>query len=95
MEVDILKVIQSIRDSFIGAEHVYKNGSCWYFANILRTIFPEGEIYENIEHAVFKYKGKFYDIGGEVSPQTRWEKAEEPTLHGKFDLIYLLRYPGK
>jgi hypothetical protein len=92
-DLNIEKVIQSIRDSFEGAEHVYQNGSCWYFANILRTIFPTGVIYENFDHCVFKYKKKYYDIQGEVNPKRypHLKKAMEPTLTEKFDMFLLIR----
>lgn len=87
------RVIQAIRDSFIGSEHVYKNGSCWHFANILKTIFPEGEIWENFEHCIFHFEGKFYDIEGEVNPR-KWsglEKTNKLPLTEKFDMVEMIK----
>ena len=60
----ILKIIELIRDSFEGADYVYTHGSCTKLAMILKYIFPEGEIYTDLNHSVFEYDGKFYDING-------------------------------
>lgn len=87
--MDILKIISSIRDSFIGAEHVYSNGSCYYFAKILHNIFPEGSLLENHDHVYFKLDDRLYDIRGEVNSSliSQLTEAREPTLHGKYDLF--------
>lgn len=83
--------IQAARDSFIGAEYVYMHGSCYYFAKMLQIAFPGGEIVENFEHVYYDYKGKTYDIRGEVwrpnGAQNTPEPIREPTRHGKFNLI--------
>lgn len=60
----VLKFIELIRDSFEGADYVYTHGSCTKLAMILKYIFPEGEIYTDLNHSIFEYDGKFYDING-------------------------------
>lgn len=94
----IIAVIRTIRDSFIGAEHVYTHGSCYEFARILKTIFPEGEIYENHHHAVFKYNHRFYDISGDVYAQDSphdghytYQPAHPLSKHQKFNMIELYK----
>jgi|DEB0MinimDraft_4_1074332.scaffolds.fasta_scaffold03266_4 hypothetical protein len=60
----ILSLIHRIRDSFMGSEYIYTNGSCAKFAMILREVFPEGRVLYNADHAVFEYDGVCYDIRG-------------------------------
>ena len=60
----VLSVIARIRDSFVGASHVYTNGSCIKFAMILQEIFPDGSIFYDSNHAIFELDGEYYDING-------------------------------
>ncbi len=62
----ILKFIKSIRESIIGAEFIYKNGSCYQFYLILKSIIPEAKAYYNVDHCITKIADRYYDIGGEV-----------------------------
>lgn len=65
--IKIQKVIKLIRESFPDAEKVYLNGSCYKFAAILEEIFPQGNIMDNEDHAIFELKkGYSYDITGRV-----------------------------
>lgn len=83
----IEEFIRAVRDSFVGAEHVYTNGSCYYFARILKLVYPEGQIVENIRHCYFRLGDRLYDIRGECADPGNLRPVEEPTLHGKFDMI--------
>lgn len=42
------------------------NGNCYYFAQILKSRFPEGEIYYDViwGHFIFKYENQYYDWTG-------------------------------
>ena len=60
----VLSVISRIRDSFVGASHVYTNGSCIKFAMILQEVFPDGSIFYDSNHAIFELEGEYYDING-------------------------------
>ena len=60
------EVISKIRDSFIGAQQVYTEGSCYHFYLILHSIFPEAEPWYDADHVITKIGGKFYDITGEI-----------------------------
>lgn len=93
----IIEVISAIRNSFIGADHIYKNGSCWHFAKILKTIFPEGEIWGNFDHHLFRIGGKFYDITGEENPQKYLDLRKITGLPKteKVDLFNLIKSFGK
>lgn len=60
----VLKTIELIRESFVGSEIVYTNGSCVKFCMILLHIYPNGKILYDLNHAIFEYDNKFYDING-------------------------------
>lgn len=89
--MDVTEVIRRIRDSFVGSEHVYMNGSCYYFAKILQGVYPKGELWETHDHVYFFFEGKYYDIRGHVHVNETGVNAvmpvREPTRHGKFNLI--------
>lgn len=61
----ILDLITEIRESFYGAEYVYKNGSCFKFAELLRKMYG-GSVVDLRGHCVLRLGNKLYDIGGEV-----------------------------
>lgn len=63
-EPEPLIVIGSIRDSFQDAGFVYKNGSCFAFYQILKTIFPQARAWSNLDHVWTEINGKWYDIDG-------------------------------
>ena len=52
------------RNSFDAASFVYKNGLCFEFHKILRSIYPEAVPWTNIDHVWTEIDGKFYDIDG-------------------------------
>jgi len=60
------KLIKTIRHSFIGADKVYTNGSCYQFYKILKCAFPQAKAYYDSNHVITEIDGKFYDITGEV-----------------------------
>lgn len=63
--MNILDFIAEIRESFYGAEYVYKNGSCFKFAELLRKMYG-GSVVDLRGHCVLRLDNKLYDIGGEV-----------------------------
>lgn len=62
----VLGFIKTIRNSFIGADKVYTNGSCYQFYKILKYVFPQANAYYDSDHVITEIDGKFYDITGEV-----------------------------
>lgn len=58
------------------------NGNCYYFAQILKTRFPQGVIFYDIinGHFIFLYNSKYYDWSGEIHPNeflVEWDKFDE------------------
>jgi len=78
--------IATIRDSFIGSQQVYTEGSCYHFYLILKKVFPNAEAYYDLDHVITKIGDRFYDITGEV------RRGESST---KYELIpsYSLKAP--
>lgn len=60
----ILKTIELIRESFLGSEIAYTQGSCIKFAMILQHLYPSGKILYNSSHAIFEYYNEYFDIMG-------------------------------
>jgi len=71
------KFISTIRDSFIGSQQVYTEGSCYHFYLILKEVFPNAECWYDQDHVLTKIDGKFYDITGEVKLNSRMSKYKE------------------
>lgn len=65
--IDVEKFISTIRDSFIGSQQVYTEGSCYHFYLILKEVFPEAECIYDGDHVLTRLDGKCYDITGIVS----------------------------
>lgn len=74
----IEKFISTIRDSFVGSQQVYTEGSCYHFYKILKQVFPTAHPYWDLNHVLTRIDGKFYDITGEVTPITSVHALEEP-----------------
>ena len=60
------RFIATVRDSFIGSQQVYTEGSCYHFYLILKEVFPNAIPYYDNDHFITEIDGKFYDITGEV-----------------------------
>lgn len=60
----ILKTIKLLRDSFSTSVEVYTKGSCVRLCLLLLHIYPEGIILYDMNHAIFEYRGKYFDIEG-------------------------------
>lgn len=46
-------------------------GKCREFSVMLRTVFPEGEVYCDCNHVITKIDDKFYDASGEVEQENK------------------------
>lgn len=64
--INVESFIAKIRDSFIGSQQVYTEGSCYHFYLILKEVFPDAEPYYDQDHIITKIGDSFYDITGEV-----------------------------
>lgn len=82
----IEKFILTIRDSFIGSQQVYCEGSCYHFYLILKQVFPAAECWYDQSHVITKIDNKFYDITGEVGECYKAEKFKTAPS-------YNLKYP--
>lgn len=88
----IEEFISTIRDSFIGSQHVYTGGSCYHFYLILKKVFPNAEPFYDLDHVITKIDDKYYDITGEVrrdETSTRYERLPSYTLKAPFNIYKL------
>lgn len=76
-KIKILEFIAAIRDSFVGSQQVYTNGSCYHFYLILKQVFPQALPYYDNDHIITKIDDKFYDITGEIANKTQASLFEE------------------
>lgn len=90
---EILNLIRVIRDSFPNSVEVYTKGSCIRFALILKTIYPDGEIMYDQDHALFYYKTSYYDITGEITSNKNSERIENCGIL-QIEQLLNLRYSG-
>ena len=88
--MDILRFIQTIRESFIGSEIVYTQGSCYKFYLILKEAFPQAKAYYNSDHVITEIDGKFYDITGEVKKTNHLLVSDHYPNSSIKDCIYIL-----
>lgn len=67
--------IASIRNSFIGAEQVYMNGSCIMFYKVLKAVFADALPYWSAvdKHMITKIGHRYFDITGEVQPDDNYK----------------------
>lgn len=68
-----IKIITTIRNSFIGSTHIYTHGSCYHFYLILLEIFPDAVSYNNDNHVITRIGNKYYDITGEIENDGSYE----------------------
>lgn len=74
MNVD--RFISVVRDSFIGSQQVFTEGSCYHFYLILKEVFPDAECWYDQDHVITKIDNRFYDITGEIRANTNMTKKE-------------------
>lgn len=63
-------VIQSIRESFVGAVTVFSSGSCYQLFKVLKTIYPSAEAWQTIDGHIVTFIPEFqecFDINGIVN----------------------------
>jgi hypothetical protein len=81
--------ISTIRDSFIGSQQVYTEGSCYHFYLILKSVFPNAEPYYDLDHIITKINDKYYDITGEVrkdATSTKYERLPSYPLKAPYNI---------
>ena len=84
--------ISRVRDSFVGSQQVYTEGSCYHFYLILKEVFPDAEAYFDADHIITKIDDKFYDITGEVRGDLtldRYNKLPSYQLKAPFNIYKL------
>ncbi len=68
------------------------NGNCYYFAQILKLRFPEGEIYYDViwGHFLFKLGEDYYDWSGKtklIGKLVKWDTFKEEYDSAQYEHI--------
>ena len=73
------ELIKSIRQSFIGSEQVYTQGSCIMFYRILKTVYPDAKPYwsQQGKHMITRIGNLYYDITGIVTKTDDYKLDED------------------
>ncbi|NLL01703.1 MAG: hypothetical protein GX265_01605 [Mollicutes bacterium] len=79
--IDVINEINNIFDtefsgrgfltgSYHDAVSFFTTGACWYYAYLLKQVFPEGKIIisDDEHHAIFELDGSYYDVTGIRKP---------------------------
>jgi hypothetical protein len=94
--MEILVLIEAIRNSFHGSIRVYTQGSCYHFYKILKSVFTDAEPYYQNSHIVTKINDRFYDITGEVFGDFQFfnEKEHQNIVNNKFGITGYIQCPN-
>ena len=80
--IDVERFIAKVRDSFIGSQQVYTEGSCYHFHLILKEVFEDAVPFWDGDHIISKIDNKFYDITGEVAKPNGSCEFNQVPLYG-------------
>lgn len=72
--MNILQFIDELRNTDMYIHHIYTKGGCYRFHILLSKMYKNCTPYTNGNHIITRYKGKYYDINGEVYNQDGFRK---------------------
>lgn len=74
--------IKALRESDEYIKHIYLEGSCFRFHQLLATLFEDAEPYLSAEedHIITKWNGRFWDITGEILDPTDFMPLPESKI---------------
>jgi hypothetical protein len=81
--MNIVNFIEELNKTDIYIHHIYSKGGCYKFHVLLSKMYKGCIPYTNGDHIITRYKGKYYDIYGEVNNQDGFRKLldkEIPTV---------------
>jgi len=78
--MNILTFIQELNQTDMYIHHIYSKGGCYKLHILLSKMYKNTIPYTNGNHIITKYKGKFYDIYGEVDNQDGFRKLKEEDI---------------
>ena len=72
--MNIKEFIDELRSTDRYIHHIYTKGGCYKFHLLLSKMYKGCTPYTNGNHIITRYKGKYYDIYGEVDSQDGFRK---------------------
>ena len=81
--MNIKDFIDELRNSDGYIEHIYTRGGCYRFHILLSKMYKNAIPYisGNMNHIITRYRGKFYDINGEVTCLDGYRKLNQSELY--------------
>jgi hypothetical protein len=78
--MNILTFIEELNQTDMYIHHIYSKGGCYKFHILLSKMYKNTIPYTNGKHIITRYKGKFYDIYGEVDNQDGFRKLTDKDI---------------
>ena len=78
--MDILSFIEELNQTDMYIHHIYSKGGCYKFHILLSKMYKGTIPYTNGKHIITRYKGKYYDIYGEVDNQDGFRKLTDEDI---------------
>jgi hypothetical protein len=72
--MNIQSFIEELNHTDEYIHHIYSKGGCYKFHVLLSKMYKGCIPYTNGDHIITRYKGKYYDIYGEVNNQDGFRK---------------------
>ncbi len=72
--MNIVNFIEELNHTDEYIHHIYSKGGCYKFHVLLSKMYKGCIPYTNGDHIITRYKGKYYDIYGEVNNQDGFRK---------------------
>ena len=75
----VMKLISALRATVPNPDEHFTQGRCYELAMVLRTVYPEGELWYSYKHGhmYYKLRDKYYDITGRhfkiPSPSSKYD----------------------
>ena len=80
--MNIEEFIKELRDTDEYIRYIYTKGSCYKFHVLLSKMYKGSVPYisENKDHIITRYRGKYYDINGEVKNIKGYRELNESDI---------------
>ena len=80
--MNIEEFINALRDTDEYIRYIYTKGSCYKFHVLLSKMYKGSVPYisENKDHIITRYRGKYYDINGEVKNIKGYRELNEEEI---------------
>lgn len=72
-----------LRDLHPDLPRIGRNGSCFRVYLLLKAVWPEAEAWYDSNHVITKIGEQFWDIHGEVFPESHYRMADDAAVFNR------------